>query len=744
MLRLNLTRSSILLLLAVLLAGQSFASDRPRAVIIGFDGADAELIRDWMDQGLLPNLAALRDEGSFAPLQPTNPPQTPVSWSTFATGLDPGGTEIFDFLKRNPDDYLPDFAMITETRRTFMFGENNGISLGLIAAGTLLVLTLILSWFLSITWRTRVALSLLCAAVAGTAVGVTVNAFFPVEIPDAINNRQGSTMWELASQAGKKVQVIRVPATFPAEEVGGGTMLSGLGVPDMRGRVGTPAYYTSDPNFNPENNDFSLELVRLHARRGLIKTEVVGPRNKPFFDYVVDREAAKAPQSDQRAVKRRKSEELREAGVASRIDLPLTLEVTDTTATITLSGKTITLGVGEWSDWFELQFPVNKLLDRLSPLVGIARFKLLATSPELELYMSPINFHPDCHPVAFAYPPDFSERLLDEYGMYKTLGWALDTWSLPSGVGDEDLFLEDMHYTVARYEEIMEGLLAENDTDLFIQIFYFTDRIGHLFWRLLDTGHSLYDAQLAARYGDEMLKAYKKMDQLVGKARALVGEDALFLVLSDHGFSSFRRGVNYNNWLEEQGLLVLKNQPTGRADLEKLFDTRDLFGDVDWRQTKAYALGLGAIYINLLGREAHGTVLPGKEYDQIREQIKDGLEALVDPMTGEKPINRVWYREEIYETYDDNLIPDLRVSNNHHYRVSWQTSLGGFGNSLIEDNTRAWSGDHCSLDPDQVRGVFFSNRPINTETPRMLDVMPTVLDHLGIEPPIEVQGRTLF
>jgi predicted AlkP superfamily phosphohydrolase/phosphomutase len=744
MLKIIVSQMSRMILLVCLLAVPLTLAEGPRAVIIGFDGADAELIQDWMDQGELPNLAALRDEGTFAPLQPTNPPQTPVSWSTFATGLDPGQTEIFDFLKRNPDDYLPDFAMITESRRIFMFGENNGVTFGLLAAGALLLLTLILSWFLSITWRTRAVLSVLVAAVAGLSVGYTVEAFFPVEIPDAINNRQGQTMWELASQAGKTVQVIRVPATFPAEPVGNGTMLSGLGVPDMRGRVGTPSYYTSDPAFDPENNDFSLELVRLSARRGVVSTEVMGPRNKPFFDYVVDREAAKVAQTERRAMKRRVREELRDAGVESRIDLPLVLEATDTTVTITLSGKTVTLQVGEWSDWFDLQFPVNAVLDKLSPLVGIARFKLLATSPHLELYMSPINFHPDCHPVAFAYPPEFSEQLLDDYGMYKTLGWALDTWSLPSGVGDEDLFLEDMYFTVARYEEMMEGMLTKSEADLFIQIFYFPDRIGHLFWRFLDTGHALYDAQLAAKYGDEILKAYKKMDQLVGKARALVDPDTLFLVLSDHGFSSFRRGVNYNNWLEENGLLVLKNQPSGRANLEQLFDTRDLFADVDWSQTKAYALGLGAIYINRLGRERYGTVLPGKEYDDVRQQIKAGLESLVDPLTGEHPVSRVWYREDMYADYDDSLVPDLRVANNHQYRVSWQTSLGGFGDGVIEDNTRAWSGDHCSLDPDQVHGVLFLNRKINTDAPRMRDVMPTVLEHLGIPTPADVQGVSLF
>jgi predicted AlkP superfamily phosphohydrolase/phosphomutase len=216
------------------------------------------------------------------------------------------------------------------------------------------------------------------------------------------------------------------------------------------------------------------------------------------------------------------------------------------------------------------------------------------------------------------------------------------------------------------------------------------------------------------------------MDDLVGEARRLAGDDAVFIVCSDHGFSSYRRGVNYNNWLVDHGLMSLKNQR------------------VDWSRTKAYALGLGSIYINLKGREPQGAVLPGPDYDEVRRQIREGLEALVDPLTGERPVTRVFTREELYSEFDPDLIPDLRVSNSLNYRVSWQTNLGGFGKELIEDNPKAWSGDHSSNDPDLVRGVFFVNRKINTTEPRMIDLMPTVLHALGLSPPPEVQGRSLF
>ncbi len=725
----------------------ALAADRPKVVILGFDGADYGLVRKWMEEGELPQLSQLAREGTFAPLRPTNPPQTPVSWSSFATGTHPGKTEIFDFLSRKPDSYLPDFAMMTESRRPFAFGDRNGAVFGALFALGGAFAGFAAALLARARWAVRAGAALLAGAALGVPGGVVAARFLPAEVPTAVNNRKGRTMWELASEGGHKVQVIRVPATFPAEPLAEGRMLSGLGVPDMRGRVGTPTLYTSDPLFRPGSgdNEFSLELMRLPARRGAIESRVVGPYNKPFYDFVVARATRHIQDRREREeTERRLRRELDDAGVARRIDLPLRLEVTDRECVVSVSGQTQRLAVGQWSDWFVLDFPVNWLVDLASPLRGIARFKLLALEPELELYLSPVNFHPDCHPVDFSWPPDYAGTLRKRFGLFKTIGWPEDTWSLPSGVGDEALFLEDMDFTVRKDAEIMRGLLGDRTDDLYIQIYYFTDRIGHLFWRFLDPRHPLYDAAEAARYGPEVLKAYRLMDEIVGEARKLAGPQAVFIVCSDHGFSSFRRGVNYNTWLVRNGFMTLKGQ-AGTATLEKLFDTRDLFQNVDWSRTRAYALGLGSIYINLMGREKHGIVLPGEEYESVRRQIKEGLESFVDERTGERPVTRVWTREELYGSgFDPELIPDLRAGSNLGYRVSWQTSLGGVPPDLVEDNRKAWSGDHCSNDPDLVPGIFVCNRRIERADPSMVDLMPTVLKLLGVPVPPEVDGKPLL
>src|SRR5207245_4994822 len=102
--------------------GLLMAADVDKVVVLGFDGADAGLVSQYLGEGRLPNLARLRSQGYFAPLRSTNPPQTPVSWASFSTGLNPGRTEIFDFLRRTEGTYLPEFAMIQEGRRPLLFG----------------------------------------------------------------------------------------------------------------------------------------------------------------------------------------------------------------------------------------------------------------------------------------------------------------------------------------------------------------------------------------------------------------------------------------------------------------------------------------------------------------------------------------------------------------------------------------------------------------------------------------------
>lgn len=719
-----------------------------RVVVLGFDGADARLVEKWMDEGKLPNLAKLRTDGTFSPLLPTNPAQTPVSWSSFATGNNPGRTQIFDFLKRVPKSYIPTIAMADESKQPFLFGSKNPMYLGLIGGGAFALILFLVLTLLKTRVMARASIALAAGVLAFAGLFWIAMQFLPADRPWAINNRKGDTFWGLAAASGRVADIFRVPVTFPAEDVGQGKMLSGLGVPDLRGTIGRPTYFTSDPSVSLGDNEFSLELERLPARSGIIETKVIGPYNKPFYGYVLERATEGMTDPDQkRRVREDLEQRLKERGVPRQITIPMTLETTGAALKVRISGTELTLKPGEWSDWVELDFPVNWLVDRLAPVRGIVRFQLFSLEPELRLWMSPVNFHPEFHPVPFSWPANYSNELFKTFGYFKTIGWTEDTWSLPTGVGDEQHFLDDMNASIDKDQEMMEKILARKDSQLYVQVFSFTDRIGHLFWRFIDPGHPLYDAAKAEQYGPEIEKAYRRMDAIVGKARAVLEPDDVMIVCSDHGFSSFRRGVSYNTWLVRNGFMTLNGAEEGARNLEDLFDRHGeaLFANVDWSRTKAYAMGLGNIYINLYGREPKGIVQEGAEYEAVVKGIKDGLEALVDEKTGEKPVTRVYRRDEIYSGFDPALIPDLRVANALNYRVSWQTTLGGVPPDVIEDNLKAWSADHCSNEPALVKGIFFSSRKIAAkQDPRIWDLAPSILSLVGSPVPPGLDGRNLY
>ncbi|MFA6955552.1 MAG: alkaline phosphatase family protein [Thermoanaerobaculia bacterium] len=686
----------------------------PRMIVVGFDGVDAAYTEKWMNEGKLPNLAKLRAQGTFRPLLPTLPAQTPVSWSTFTTGIDPGRTGIFDFLRRDPKTYLPVFAAFDETVEPLGLGRNNRYA----GAAAAFVLGLIIARLALLAVRNkRVAwgASAAFAIVLGGAGYWAVHKYIPDTRPGVVNRRQGIPMWEVVSKAGLKARVIQIPVTFPANEFEGGHLLSGLGVPDLSGRVGKPFYFTSELNFNKggHTNEFSIEVVQLEDNRGVINTEIVGPPNKLF-------------------------------GNPPFIKCPMTITVAEArdSVLIGVSGQTITLKPGEWSDWAHLEFEFNPIVKAH----GVSRFFLMESSPEVKLYLSPINFDPASLPPGFhiTAPYPWAKELAKQYGPYKTMGWQIDTWAISEGFSNEQMFWDDMQWTVKQFRRMYDDFL-KGDDDLFIQQFEFPDRVAHVMWRLMDEKHPAYDAEKAKVWGDAVLRSYQLMDAIVGDAmKAADEQDAALIVMSDHGFATWRRSINYNTWLAQHGYLAVKTGVEAKErNLEVLFDHGEFWENVDWSKTKAYALGLGNIYINLKGREAQGIVDPA-EAEAIKKEIKAGLEALVDEETGEHPVSRVVTREEIYREFDPNMIPDLFAANNAGYRVSWQTSLGGIQKDLFSTNARTWSGDHCSVDPRLVRGIFFYNRKLATgREPYIADIYPTVLDYLNVKAPYKLDGEVL-
>jgi predicted AlkP superfamily phosphohydrolase/phosphomutase len=264
-----------------------------------------------------------------------------------------------------------------------------------------------------------------------------------------------------------------------------------------------------------------------------------------------------------------------------------------------------------------------------------------------------------------------------------------------------------------------------------------------MFYRLIDPEHPRYDPDLAARHGDGIQRVYRKMDSIIGEVLRRLGPDDVLLIVSDHGFHTWRKEFNTNTWLARNGYMTLKSMNSD-GDLRKLdlmFSGGSFFPNVDWGATRAYSLGLGQIYINLEGREKQGFVQGGEEYDQLVREISSRIVQYRDPDTDALVLQNAYLRDQIYRGPETGHAGDIQLSFRTGYRTSWQTALGAVPESILVANLKKWSGDHCASDIEDTAGFLVSNRKVVQSDPSILDVAPTLYDLFDVEIPAEIDGK---
>ena len=388
--------------------------------------------------------------------------------------------------------------------------------------------------------------------------------------------------------------------------------------------------------------------------------------------------------------------------------------------------------LGQWSKWLKVKFKIGML----QAVRGEVRFYLRSFEPDLEFYASPINFDPESPLFPISYPAKYSAELQGRLGPYYTIGMAEDHDGLINGRFDELAYLAQCADIMRERERMM--LL---ELDLFKKGFLFClfdtpDRLQHMFWRFGEPDHPANRDGFSEEMKSAIAEHYRDCDAVVGKAFRYADNETLFITLSDHGMNSFRRGLNLNTWLYQNGFLALKNGETPGAD------AGDFFQSVDWSHTKAYALGLGGIYLNVRGREERGIVSP-QDGERIKTDLIKGLTGLVDAERGKLAVTSVLAREQIYKGPYTVEAPDLLVNFSEGYRVSWDTPLGGVPEKLFEDNVKKWGGDHV-IDPALVPGVLLMNQPFHGDDPSLVDLAPTILAALGVPKGAEMEGNSLL
>lgn len=524
----------------------------------------------------------------------------------------------------------------------------------------------------------------------------------PHGAPHVEPRRGGTPFWVSAAAAGARAVVIAIPMTFPPDDFPG-YMLSGFPAPDLHGTAGTYQYWASDSSVYLEPFASGGTWRRLQFDNGAARATLEGPFN-PFASG-----ALSVPM------------EIR------RTQLPRVLS-------IRIAGQNLTLEEGHWSPWVPVTFEANFFIR----YHGIVQFFVIEADDEVRLFATPVNVDPRAlGSMRISTPPTFAADLAARLGPYRTVGWAeFADKALKAGAVDEAVFMQDAVRAFDDRERLILDSLDHKEWDLFIAATETTDRVSHMMWRFIDPAHPLYDPKLVPRYGDSILKMYRRADDLLGKVRKRLPSTAVLLVMSDHGFHSFRRAVNLNTWLVQNGFM--------RLDRSAESDASNGFQGVDWSRTKAYALGLGQIYINLSGRESQGSVAPGREYFETREAIRRQLLELRDPKDNGRVVRDVYRGDEIYKgPYMDNA-PDLVVGFNDGYRVGFTDAAGQLSRTIVQDNEQKWSGDHCGAAAEIAGGVLFANRKFADRHAQITDIAPTVLRVLGISLPPELDGHPLF
>jgi predicted AlkP superfamily phosphohydrolase/phosphomutase len=673
------------------------ATAHPQVVVLGIDGMDPDILAEVMQlyPGRMPNFRWLIESADgIKALGTSTPPQSPVAWSNFITGENPGGHGIFDFIHRDPMTRAP-------APSTTVVGEAGSIPL----PGPWLIPT------------------------GG----------------ESSSNRSGQSFWTLLLEQDIPADIWRMPANFPVEP-SKGLSFPGMMTPALDSAYGECSFFTTDPSLSTELKDahpsIAGKVTLINEFDGRISTSLRGPEH--IFKKVEPDNHSRVPltvyvdrESDAALIEVGDERVILQPGEWShfvQVDfemLPL--------GTMNLSGicrfylRSIEPEVEFYVSPINLSpeappAPVSEPESASADLVeGIGRYYTQGMAEDVNSLKNEILSDAEfMRQVELVY--DERRAMMD---------YAIDEYV----AGDEGGLLFFYFSTVDLSCHMMwrhfdsahpahEAEIASEDSS------WWSGREGST-WK--DTVHDLY----------------LKMDPVLGRIRERLGDDITLIVMSDHGFAPYRRKFSINTWLVENGYLVLHEGQTKELPKDDPdFKSVNIYvpGTVDWSKTRAYGMGFNGLYLNLAGRELDNPatdedesgIVTAAEAPALLREIKEKLEAIDDPETGLKAVTRCDLATDVYTGDRVAEAPDMLVGFSAGYGNSDPASTGRIPNAILEDNTGGtFNGSHL-MAPEVVKGILISNQPIREGEHQLEDLTVEILTRFGVEKTEAMKGHPVL
>ena len=686
----------------------------PRLVVLGIDGLDPEILAETIAKypERMRNFARLAQEQGIHSLGTSTPPQSPVAWSNFITGRDPGGHGVFDFLHRDrvTRGVLPSTTVSGHAGAFELFGE----------------------WKLPTGGETS-------------------------------SNRTGEAFWTILARNGVPADIWRMPANFPVEPAEGWSF-SGMMTPAIDSAYGQCTVYTTNPTVKAIGSDARIETITIYD--DVVDTRIPGPPNAfklgdpatsvPLRIWIDRAAQACALDVNGRRLVLQPGEWSEFVPVTFEL-LPMALMDIGGIVRFYLRSMPDAAGQGELELYASpvnidpalpaspVSEPVEASAEVADPRSGIGPYYTQGMPEDVNALKSGVvtvrEFMMQAELVQ-----DEGERMLDfalERYMEKQDGGLLFFYF--SGV---DLCGHMMWRHSDEQHPHHEPPIAAEDSS------WWSHRDGST-WK--DVIHDLY----------------MEMDPVLGRLRERIGERATLIVMSDHGFAPYRRRVGLNRWLYDNGYLVLRegvSPELGEDDpahvpvmlssyMARPKDLAEgaqwpLRTNVDWARTRAYGVGFNGLYLNLKGRELDdpataddesGSVDPAQAPALLAE-LKAKLEAWTDAENGGKRVVlRADLASEVYSGERTPEAPDILVGYNSDYDNSDEASVGRITGYQLSDNDRGgtFNGSHL-MAPDVVQGTLLSNRPVAPGSHRLEDLTVEVLRHYGIQPGAGMKGHPVL